>query len=131
MRAGSPCDFTRSRASVIQRRERLVLGERAQHGVVGDARGRSGSPESTAQRNGPLPSQKSGRMYAGTKPGKSKASSTPAFCGLGADVVAVVEGDGALRLEVEHGAHVLAHAAARLRHVARGIARRAARSAAS
>src|SRR6476660_240517 len=30
-----------------------------------------GSPLNAAHRNGPLPSQKSGRMYAGTKPGKS------------------------------------------------------------
>ena len=35
----------------------------------------AGSPDSAAQRNGPLPSQKSGRMYAGTKPGNSKARS--------------------------------------------------------
>src|SRR6266487_5926563 len=31
-----------------------------------------GSPLNVAQRKGPLPSQKSGRIYAGTKPGKSK-----------------------------------------------------------
>jgi hypothetical protein len=37
----------------------------------------SGSPESAAQRNGPLPRQNIGRMYAGTNPGKSKALSTP------------------------------------------------------
>jgi hypothetical protein len=30
-----------------------------------------GSPESATQRNGPRPSQNSGRMYAGTNPGKS------------------------------------------------------------
>ena len=33
----------------------------------------SGSPESATQRNGPMPRQKSGRTYAGTKPGKPKA----------------------------------------------------------
>jgi hypothetical protein len=34
----------------------------------------AGSPESATQRKGPLPSQKSGRTYAGTKPGKANAS---------------------------------------------------------
>ena len=29
------------------------------------------SPDNATQRNGPRPSQKSGRMYAGTNPGKS------------------------------------------------------------
>ena len=57
----------------------------------------AGSPDSAAQRNGPLPSQKSGRMYSGTNPGISKASSTPAFSRLRADVVAVIEGDRAAR----------------------------------
>ena len=37
-----------------------------------------GSPDNAAQRNGPLPSQKSGRMYSGTKPGIRNASATPA-----------------------------------------------------
>ena len=37
----------------------------------------SGSPESAAQRKGPMPRQKSGRMQAGTKPGKAKARSKP------------------------------------------------------
>ena len=37
-----------------------------------------GSPESAAQRNGPLPSQNNGLMYAGTNPGKSNARSYPA-----------------------------------------------------
>ena len=66
-----------------------------------------GSPERAAQRNGPFPSQKSGRMKAGTKPGKSKASATPALLGLRADVVAVVEDDRARALEREHGPHVV------------------------
>ncbi len=39
----------------------------------------AGSPDRATQRNGPLPSQKSGRMNAGTKPGKPKASRTPAW----------------------------------------------------
>ena len=60
-------------------RERPVLRERLEHGVVGrvDVLGIAGE---RAQRNGPLPSQKSGRMYAGTKPGMSNAFATPAFC---------------------------------------------------
>jgi hypothetical protein len=52
-------------------------------------------------------------MYAGTKPG-SEGVVDAGLLRLGADVVAVVERDGALRLEVEHRLHVLAHAAARL-----------------
>src|SRR4051812_44696023 len=31
----------------------------------------AGSPESATHRNGPRPSQNNGRIYAGTKPGKS------------------------------------------------------------
>ena len=37
----------------------------------------SGLPDSATQRNGPLPRQKSGRIHAGTKPGKSNALATP------------------------------------------------------
>ena len=37
----------------------------------------AGSPDSAAHRNGPLPSQNSGRMYAGTNPGKANARSYP------------------------------------------------------
>ena len=37
-----------------------------------------GSPESATQRNGPFPSQKSGLMYSGTKPGMSNALLRPA-----------------------------------------------------
>jgi hypothetical protein len=57
----------------------------------------AGSPESATQRKGPRPSQNEGRMNAGTKPGKSKASSTPGRLGAWREVVAVVEGDGAAR----------------------------------
>ena len=35
----------------------------------------AGSPDSAAHRNGPLPSQNNGRMYAGTNPGKANARS--------------------------------------------------------
>ena len=34
----------------------------------------SGSPDSATQRNGPLPSQNSGRMYSGTNPGYANAA---------------------------------------------------------
>ena len=43
-----------------------------------DARDVRGLAGQRGTRNGPLPSQNSGRMKAGTKPGKSKAFSTPA-----------------------------------------------------
>ena len=69
----------------------------------------AGSPESAAQRNGPLPSQKSGRMYSGTKPGMSNAFGDAGLHGLRADVVAVVEGDGAAPLQLEHRRDVRAH----------------------
>ena len=39
----------------------------------------AGSPLSATQRNGPFPSQNSGRIYSGTKPGISKAFSQPPF----------------------------------------------------
>ena len=68
----------------------------------------SGSPESATQRNGPFPSQNSGRMYSGTKPGISKASVDARRQRLAAQVVAVVEGDRAALLQLEHGAHVRA-----------------------
>ena len=38
----------------------------------------AGSPESAIQRKGPLPSQKSGRTYLGTKPSNPNASRMPA-----------------------------------------------------
>ena len=42
-----------------------------------------GSPLNAAQRNGPLPSQNNGRIYAGTNPGKSNAFCLdPAFPSL-------------------------------------------------
>ena len=56
----------------------------------------SGSPDSATQRNGPLPSQNSGRMYAGTKPGKSNAFVDALVLRHLADVVAVVERRDAL-----------------------------------
>ena len=69
----------------------------------------SGSPDSAAHRNGPLPSQKSGRMYSGTKPGISKRVGHAGLHGLRADVVAVVERDRAARLQREHRRDVPAH----------------------
>ena len=74
MRAGSPWNCTRSPAMVIHFRSRSLSGNssRIARSVAAMS---AGSPESAAQRNGPLPSQNSGRMYAGTKPGNSNARS--------------------------------------------------------
>ncbi len=47
----------------------------------------------------------------------SKASLTPCGLGLGADVVAVVEGDGTAGLERQHGAHVVGHGCHRAANV--------------
>ena len=58
--------------------QRRVAGEHLERRLRRWPRRSAGSPESTAQRNGPLPSQKSGRTYSGTKPGISNASATPA-----------------------------------------------------
>ena len=59
--------------------QRLVVGEHLERERDRSRAMSAGSPESAAQRNGPLPSQNSGRMYSGTKPGISNASATPAF----------------------------------------------------
>jgi hypothetical protein len=76
MRAGRPWKCTRSCAMRIQRSRRRFSGNSSR--IASSVRRMSsGSPESAAQRNGPFPSQKSGRMYAGTKPGNAKASSKP------------------------------------------------------
>ena len=69
----------------------------------------SGSPDSAAQRNGPTPRQNSGRIYAGTKPGKSNASLNALLERHLPDVVAVVDGRDASMSIGEHRAHVLAH----------------------
>ena len=55
----------------------------------------AGSPLSATQRNGPFPSQNSGRMYSGTKPGMSNAFSHAGLLRLRANVVAVIESDRA------------------------------------
>ena len=77
MRAGNPWKATRSRASVIHRVRCSLSGN--SWSTSSSVRVRSaGSPDSATQRNGPFPSQNSGRMYSGTKPGIAKASVTPA-----------------------------------------------------
>ena len=63
----------------------------------------SGSPDSATQRNGPLPSQNSGRMYAGMKPGNANASLTPATA-QAYGRVAVVERLGAAGFESRYRA---------------------------
>ena len=85
-----------------QRCRCALSGKSSLHLAVGLDEMSSGSPDSATQRNGPLPSQNSGRMYAGTKPGKSNASATPSSSADLADVVAVVERRDALRVEREH-----------------------------
>ena len=74
IRAGRPWNCTRSPAMVIHFRSRSLSGNssRIARSVAAMS---AGSPDSAAQRNGPLPSQNSGRMYAGTKPGNSNARS--------------------------------------------------------
>ncbi len=74
IRAGSPWNSTRSAAMVIHLRSFSSSGKSSRMARSVAAMS-AGSPESAAHRNGPLPSQKSGRMYAGTKPGNSKARS--------------------------------------------------------
>ena len=61
MRAGSPWNATRSAAMVIHLRSCSSSGNssRIARSVAAMS---AGSPDSAAQRNGPLPSQKSGRM---------------------------------------------------------------------
>ena len=57
--------------------ERLVVRELGEHRLVGRPRCPAGHPTAPPSGTGPLPWQNSGRMYAGTKPGKSKARSQP------------------------------------------------------
>ena len=77
MRAGSPWKCTRCCASGIQRCSDRFSGNSSSTALsvfaMSDA-----SPLSAAQRNGPLPSANSGRMYAGTNPGNANASAYPA-----------------------------------------------------
>ena len=87
--------------------QRLIVGEEPGRPAV--RRMSSGSPDRATQRKGPLPSQKSGRMKSGTKPGKAKASGHAGGLGLSPDVVAVVEGHRAGALEGEHRPHVVGH----------------------
>src|SRR5512146_1107580 len=77
IRAGSPWNATRSCAIRIQRPRCWLSGNNSS--TRRSVRRRSaGSPDSATQRNGPFPSQNSGRMYSGTNPGISNASPTPA-----------------------------------------------------
>ena len=69
----------------------------------------AGSPESATQRNGPRPSQNSGRMYAGTNPGNIVGVLDAVLEGKGADVVAVVEGHRAHLLQLQHAFNVARH----------------------
>ena len=57
----------------------------------------------------------------GHEPGEVEGVFDTGLHGLGPDVVAVVEDDRAQGLQVQHGLHVLAHAAAGLGHVPGGV----------
>ena len=61
MRAGSPWKAMRSGASRIHRC-RLSLSGNSRRTALSVAWMSAGSPDSAAQRNGPLPAQNSGRM---------------------------------------------------------------------
>ncbi len=76
MRAGSPWNAMRSPAMSSQRC-RCASSGKSSRTFLSVRRMSSGSPESATQRNGPFPSQNSGRMYAGTNPGNANASVTP------------------------------------------------------
>jgi hypothetical protein len=68
MRAGRPWKWTFWLASEIQRPRRSSSGNSSR--IASSVAAISDSwPESAAYRKGPLPSQKSGLMYAGTNPG--------------------------------------------------------------
>src|SRR5216684_6590109 len=76
MRAGSPWNLTFSCAALIQR-TRAASSENSSTIARSVTAMSSGSPDSATHRNGPLPSQNRGRMYAGTKPGNSNARVLP------------------------------------------------------
>ena len=95
MRAGKPWNAMRSPAMSSQRC-RCALSGNSSLTLRSVAWMSSGSPDSATQRNGPLPSQKSGRMYAGTKPGKRERVGHAFVVRDLADVVAVVERGNAL-----------------------------------
>ena len=104
MRAGRPWNATCFCASGIQRCSRGSSGNSSSTASSVAAMS-AGSPDSAAQRNGPLPTQNSGRMYSGTKPGirKRALAREPALDRLAAQVVAVVEHARAPRVFiVEH-----------------------------
>ena len=74
MRAGSPWNATRSSAISSHRCRRVSSGNSSDTARSVFAMS-SGSPESAAHRNGPLPSQNNGRTNAGTNPGYAYARS--------------------------------------------------------
>ena len=81
-----------------------------------------GSPLNAAQRKGPLPSQKSGRIYAGTKPGKRPLRSLKGdpvtlllmfvfilLCTC-SYIITIIKGDCASILQLHHQLHMMIHA---------------------
>ena len=69
----------------------------------------AGSPESAAQRNGPLPSAEQRPDVRGHEAGEVERALVPAELGLAADRVAVVEDLGAGVEEADHRRHVPGH----------------------
>ena len=97
-----PADARRQaleRHALLRHRDPACAATRSRGTARGSPRRCAGCPPDRprARPSGtaPCPSQKSGRMKAGTKPGKSKAFVDAGGLRLGADVVAVVEGDRA------------------------------------
>ena len=122
MRAGSPWNATRPGASSSQRWRSTSSGKSAASSRS-IASMSAGSPESAAHRNGPMPRQKSGRMYAGTNPGYENASREAGLAGLAAQVVPVVEDVAARAGELGHRPDVRDDRLAREADVALRVAR--------
>src|SRR5665213_913166 len=75
--AGERIHFQGLPASLIQRARCSSSGNRSSTSRSVRAMS-AGSPDRAAHRHGPFPSLNSGRLYAGTNPGKSNARSSPA-----------------------------------------------------
>ena len=99
----------------------LVVPERLHEGAVGgeDVLGIAGEGD-PAERS--LPFTEEGADEGGHEAGIREIAHARVLR-LAADVVAVVEENGALALQLEHGAHVPAHRLVGARQVALGVAR--------
>ena len=108
MRAGRPWKATRSPASRIQRARPSSSGNSSSTARSVAAMS-AGSPDRATQRNGPLPSQNSGRMYGRQEAGVGERPVEAAELGLGPQAVAVVEDLGAPVEEPDHRRAVHRH----------------------